>query len=577
MPSVRALAACGALAAATTVAAGGLPPTSLVSLPQIAEPEVTGPIELELADGIVRGSVTSIGVNRFLGVPFGAPPVGDLRWQPPQPVANWSGVRDAQSYSKSCPQSENAFDDVSGISEDCLYLNLWVPAGPPPPADEGYAAMIFFYGGSWTTGSAMFPLYSGEALTASNNATVVIAVNYRLAAFGFMASDFLRGSDNSTGNFGLQDQRLAMQWLHANAKFLNVDTDRIMIFGESAGAGSVSAHLVAHRSRGLFTRAAMESGPFADWTSDSLIDSAERFALFTNHTGCDVLAPGATPEQIAATQKCLRSKNMTEILDASRHLPGKGLTDWQPTVDGVEFTDFVQLLAAKGDIANVPVLFGTNQNEGTQFCSLHYDANESALDAYIDYEFSSSNVTGATDWIKAAYPVADFKKHSYATAAWWAGSEMVGDAEMTCAARRTARFLNIHRGSDPAAAYVYYYTHELAAVPIIELASKEPFGVFHGSELPLVFGQQELLLLPEEKEMSKMVRHYWTNFAYSGDPNTPRPGTESASSATALPNWPAHVMETNLTLNLAIDPTPIANLKGDRCDMWDRIGPIHPP
>ena len=564
-------ALCGALAVSALASSTG---AQSLRVPQLSEaPEVTDSVELKLKDGTVRGHVTSLGVNRYLGIPFGTPPVGDLRWQPPQPVSSWSGVRDATEYSKSCAQKENAFDDFSkGFSEDCLYLNVWTPQEAPPAGDDGYAAMIFFYGGSWTTGSAMFPLYTGEALTVANNATVVISVNYRLAAFGFLAHDFLRGSDNSTGNFGLQDQRLAMQWVNDNAEYLNIDPKRIMIFGESAGAGSVSAHLVSHKSRGLFTRAAMESGPFADWTSDSLDDSVDRFTLFVNHTGCEMPPDDATAEQIADLQACMRSRNMTEVLQASDHLPGKGLTDWSPTVDGVEFTNYVQLLAAAGDIANVPVLFGTNKNEGTQFCNLHYTANETELDDYITYEFSSSNKSDVVQLLEQAYPVSDFHAHSFATAPWWAAAEMVGDAEMTCAARRTARFLNSLRGPDAAAAFVYYFTHELAAVPIIELASKEPFGVFHGSELALVFGAQELLLTEEEKDLSRKVREYWTNFAYSGDPNVPR-----GSNSSDLPNWPAHVLDTNLTMEINMDLAPISNLKSTRCDVWDSIGPIHPP
>jgi len=316
----------------------------------------------------------------------------------------------------------------------------------------------------------------------------------------------------------------------------------------------------------------MESGPFADWTSDSLDDSVDRFTLFVNHTGCEMPPDDATAEQIAHLQACMRSRNMTEVLQASEHLPGKGLTDWSPTVDGVEFTNYVQLLAAAGDIANVPVLFGTNKNEGTQFCNLHYTANETELDDYITYEFSSSNKSDVVQLLEQAYPVSDFHAHSFATAPWWAAAEMVGDAEMTCAARRTARFLNSLRGPDAAAAFVYYFTHELAAVPIIELASKEPFGVFHGSELALVFGAQELLLTEEEKDLSRKVREYWTNFAYSGDPNVPR-----GSNSSDLPNWPAHVLDTNLTMEINMDLAPISNLKSTRCDVWDSIGPIHPP
>jgi carboxylesterase type B len=222
---------------------------------------------LKLPSGEIRGHKGLItGERYFYGVPFAQPPVGALRWEPPVQEAQWSGVRDARNYAPSCVQPPNAFTELSKVSEDCLYLNFWLPSerkNPRPPS--GYPVMLFFYGGSWTTGSAMFPLYSGKHLT--EDGVIAIAANYRLNVFGFLGSDRLRASDNSTGNFGIQDQRLAMQWVQRNAAALGADPTRVMIFGESAGAGSVSNHLVRKRSWGLFSRAAMESGPLADWTA----------------------------------------------------------------------------------------------------------------------------------------------------------------------------------------------------------------------------------------------------------------------------------------------------------------------
>ena len=178
-------------------------------------------------------------VAAYLGVPFAAPPVGALRWQPPQSPSNWSGTREALVYSKSCVQHKNAFVDLSAVSEDCLYLNVWLPTATPPPG--GYPVMLFFYGGSWELGSAMFPLYGGKHLASLG--VIAVAANYRLNEFGFLGADALRGSDNATGNFGIADQRFAMSWVHDNAAALGADPKRLMIFGESAGAGSVANHL----------------------------------------------------------------------------------------------------------------------------------------------------------------------------------------------------------------------------------------------------------------------------------------------------------------------------------------------
>eukprot|EP00756_Hemistasia_phaeocysticola_P005775 Hpha_TRINITY_DN13493_c0_g2::TRINITY_DN13493_c0_g2_i1::g.131173::m.131173 len=565
-------AVCGMLSAAAAAPSGDalLHAARLGARRESMESVPKDSVTLQLANGVVEGHVTALNVRRFLGVPFAQPPVGDLRWQPPQPMHNWTGVRRATEYSKSCAQEQNAFDDFSGVSEDCLYLNVWIPNKPPP--DQKYAVMIFFYGGSWTSGSAMFPLYTGEALTLVNEATVVVSVNYRLAAFGFLGSDFLRASDGSTGNFGLQDQRLAMRWVHANAEHLHVDTSKVMIFGESAGSGSVSSHLVSHRSRGLFTRAGMESGPFADWTSFELADRHSVFVQFAANLNCTLPASGvaasATPAEIAEVQKCLRSRNMSQVLQGMKHLPTHHLCPWAPIVDNVEFTDQIQVLAAKADLANVPVLLGTNKNEGTNFVDLHTDANVSDLDAYVEGHYLTQKGRAVVAEIEAAYPPSTFNKTLFATAAWWAGAEMEGDSQFTCAARRSARFLSTLRGPDAAAVFVYFFTHKLAVVPLVEAVEKKPFGVFHGSELALVFGQEELLLEKEERELSAKVRQYWTNFAFSGDPNIARdPATG------ALPQWPTHVLATNVTLNLNTELGTLSNLKGDRCDLWDRVGP----
>jgi carboxylesterase type B len=175
--------------------------------------------------------------------------------------------------------------------------------------------MIFFYGGSWNQGSAMFPLYDGERLCSQGD-TIIIAANYRLNAFGFLGSDVLRGSDKSTGNFGMQDQRAAMEWVHNNAAALHADISSVMIFGESAGAGSVTNHLVHQRSFPFFTRAAMESGPFADWTAQNLSIATKRFNLLVEHAGCNK-ANSSGPDIV----KCLHALNTSEVTAASHGLP----------------------------------------------------------------------------------------------------------------------------------------------------------------------------------------------------------------------------------------------------------------
>jgi carboxylesterase type B len=178
--------------------------------------------------------------------------------------------------------------------------------------------MIFYYGGSWNQGSAMFPLYDGERLS-SRGDTIVIAANYRLNVFGYLGSDSLRADDKSTGNFGTQDQRAAMEWVQKNAAALRADTNSVMIFGESAGAGSVSNHLVLPRSFPYYTRAAMESGPFADWIAQNLSIATRRFDIMVQHAGC--AKSNSSGSSIAS---CLRALNTTDIAKASHGLPSTG-------------------------------------------------------------------------------------------------------------------------------------------------------------------------------------------------------------------------------------------------------------
>ena len=176
---------------------------------------------------------------------------------------------------------------MSNYSEDCLYLNLWKPANESKDAPLN-TAMIYFFGGAFDQGSAMFPLYNGEPLAAAADDIVVVVCNYRVGVFGFLGGDNLRSStDNSTGNWGIQDQRACAQWVHDNAEALHVNTSRVLFFGESAGAASVGNHLAQKESWHLFNRAIMESGPVAaEWMALPLRDANTMLASFASKTGC---------------------------------------------------------------------------------------------------------------------------------------------------------------------------------------------------------------------------------------------------------------------------------------------------
>ena len=510
---------------------------------------------LTLKQGRLLGALDEkLGVQRFLGVPFAEPPIGPRRWQPPAPRRAWAGTRPALSYSDSCAQSSNFFDSLAPGSEDCLYLNIFIPARR---ATVPRPVMVFFYGGSDETGSAMSPLYTGGNLVARTEDLVVITVNYRLNAFGWLGGDLLRGSDNSTGNWGLQDQRLAVEFVRSNAAALGIDLRKVMIFGESAGAANTGAHLVSHRSRGLFSRAAMESGPpSAVWTSQSLSRANARLEALATNAGCSG----------ASIASCLRALNTSQIMAADHSLPPgafPGLIDWSAVADGVEFSDQLRVLVDQGHIAPVPVLLGTNRNEGSTFTKVPTTGNMS------DYEKWLTKNLGATpaqrEQILHAYPPSQFLRTPYGSAAWWASSAVVSDYAMTCPAERTARQITRQGGQ----AFRYFFDEKLSLVDAIEAADKKPLGVFHGSELVLVFGQEELLLEAKEKELSQAVMLMWSNFARHGDPT---PGSGGVGSNWT---WPAFGSD-GATLGLGMPPRVLRGLRRPQCELWGELGVIEP-
>lgn len=530
---------------------------------------------LRLEQGTVAGALDRAGVHRFLGVPYAAPPVGELRWQPPKPHT-WTGTRPATEYSASCAQKKNAFDDLAPASEDCLYLNIFMPA---TPSSEPRPVMLFFYGGSDETGSAMFPLYSGGNLVARTNDLVVITCNYRLNAFGWLGGEALRGVDNSTGNWGLQDQRQAIHFVRSNAEALGIDLGMFTIFGESAGAANTGAHLLSHRSRGLFTRAAMESGPpAAVWTSQTLARANARLGKLAKNVGCD----NKIGDDLAA---CLRSKNTTEIMAADHDLGDgsfPGLIDWSVVVDGVEFTDQLHNLVEQGgeNLAPVPVLLGSNRDEGSTFTHVSVTGNQTDYEAWLAHTLGAN--AAQMDQILRLYPSSRFLRTPHASPSWWASSAVLGDYALSCPSQRVAEYVQ----ANGQASYLYYFDKKLALINAIEAADKKPLGVCHGSELVLVFGQDELLLDKAENELSAQVQTYWSNFARHGNPNPDATLRQlsgkfrNGSVVKGQIQWPAAFMDNHRNVSRVLGlGTPLRvlfDLKRPECALWKELGVIEP-
>lgn len=433
--------------------------------------------------------------------------------------------------------------------------------------------MLFFYGGSWDYGSAGFPLYDGafdEAIYEGlNDKAIIMSVNYRLNVFGFLASDALRadGPDGSVGNYGLQDQRQGMRFARKVAASFGGDPNRLTIFGESAGAGSCSNHLVSPRSFGLFNQAIMESGPFADWTAIPYNLSIGRWNKVTTNAGCIISDPTA---QVA----CMRNLTWQELFSAN-HGISSGFIEWAPVIDGVEVVGTPRDLAAAGQLApGVPVMLGFNRNEGTLLLtSVKSDINNSQfLPALVE-------VVGPTlaPAIATQYNPANYSGPGFASDAWWALTAVLGDSQMICAGVRSARNLvSASRAGGPGTAHVYYFNHEWYILTIVDLFRS--LGVCHGSELIGVFGLTIAGWGDGEVALINQMVRYWANFATTGDPNldTIPPNPVNMTE----PLWPAFDAATNTVAVLdtgaaGVNITSLQNIKQELCAFWDvtRIPP----
>src|SRR5580698_589132 len=288
-------------------------------------------------DGLVRGAGVA-GVNSFLGLPYAAPPTGNLRWRPPQPAAAWTGVRDATQFGPSCPQStvNNPYLPPGPISENCLYLNVYTPASG---SSSGRPVLVWIHGGGLTVDGARN--YDGTKLAADG--TVVVTINYRLGALGFLAHPALASRPGGpAGNYGLMDQQAALRWVQANISRFGGNPRNVTIAGESAGGLSVLAQLVSRGSRGLFQRAIVQSGAFA-LHQQSLAAAEAAGKAFAAKAGC--------PDQ---TARCLRR---LPVADLVKNFPGAAIPG---VVDGQVLTESVGSALAAGRFARVPILDGSN-------------------------------------------------------------------------------------------------------------------------------------------------------------------------------------------------------------------------
>lgn len=331
-----------------------LPVLALLSLSlplaAIAKTPETGPI-ITIADGALRGS-SSEGVTAFMGIPFAAPPVGDLRWRAPQPVPRWQGMRDATAYAHDCMQLPFPSDAAplgTPPAEDCLYLNLWKPAG----VKAKLPVMVWIYGGGFVNGGSSPPTYSGAQL--AKQGIMMVSFNYRLGRFGTFAHPSLIAADEDKGlraNYGYLDQIAALRWVQQNIAAFGGDPANVTIIGESAGGMSVHALLTSPMAQGLFQRAVIQSGGPMPMGDSSLAAAQKLSADFADAKG---IAPN--DPQALAKLRALPADTIVDGLNLAALFGSGARTHSSPIVDGAIAVDTLSAYDA-GRFAKVPVMVG---------------------------------------------------------------------------------------------------------------------------------------------------------------------------------------------------------------------------
>ena len=489
--------------------------------------------------GQLAGAPSPLGdeVMVYRGVPFAAPPVGDLRWRPPGPPAAWEGVRDATEAAPACmqnplPAAVRTFYDagVDRMDEDCLYLNVWTAAGP----DDGAPVLVWIHGGGLSIGNGADITYDGTRL--AQRGVVLVTINYRLGAFGYLAHPLLSAESGhgASGNYGLLDQVAALGWVQRNIAAFGGDPSRVTIFGESAGSWSVNQLMATPFARGLFHAAIGESGggfgSRGGAAPKAEIEAAgERFVEA-------LLGDGAAP-----SLEAMRAASADAVQGVAPDLVRS-----TANVDGWVFPDTVYDIFAAGRQHDVPVIVGSNADEMTM---LGGAAGAETVDQY--RETIRNEYGEHADALLQTFPAATDEQAQQARMA--SGTDATFGWEM----RTWARMMETV--SSPA--YLYFFSR----VPPAPDADR--YGAYHTAEIPYVFDNFGVSPHPyanrdytdTDRRLSDILASYWVNMAATGDPN-----------GEGLPEWPAYDPEADAALHVSDTITVERGIRKDRLDFFDR-------
>ena len=485
-------------------------PASAVMILLTATLATAAPVKTKAGD-VEGATVAGSNVRVFKGIPYAAPPVGDLRWKPPQPATAWDGVRRATEFGARCLQAR-VYDDMifrDENKEDCLYLNVWTPA---TSEGERLPVMVWIYGGGFSSGSASEPRQDGERLAAKG--VVVVGFNYRVGIFGFFSHPELSAEspNHASGNYALLDQVAALQWVKDNIAAFGGDPGNVTIFGESAGSFSVSAMMATPLARGLFHRAIGESGAFfpagpVGLGGMPLAASEQAGAAFAKSIGGESLA-------------ALRAKSGEDLLKAVQDAKAQ----FWPNIDGYLFTKSAKESFANGEQHKVPLLAGWNADEIRAAATLA-DPKPTAKSFT---EQTRSRFGAHADAILAAYP-ATTDDEALESAASLGSDMFIGFS--------TWKWLEMHGQTGQSPTYRYSFDRKIPVPPDFTVngkpATAKDIGARHAGEIEYVFGQLDsvpkVTWEPSDRALSDLMMTYWSNFAKTSDPN-----------GAGLPEWPRY-------------------------------------
>ncbi|XP_078597482.1 uncharacterized protein LOC144873739 [Branchiostoma floridae x Branchiostoma japonicum] len=526
--------------------------------------------------GQVRGTTTHTTdlpykpIYTFLGIPYAAPPVGDLRYRLPQPAIPWEGVREAVEYGHYCPQNSTTYNgldfpikyETAGkTSEDCLTLNVFTPT---VAADSALPVLLWIHGGSLYLGMGAPP---GLESLAAHQDVVVVSINYRLGVLGFLST----GDENMPGNYGFLDQIRAMEWVKENIRNFGGDPERVTIFGESAGGESVSCHLLSPLSKGLFQRAISQSG-----VSQTFPIPPQTIALMVGE------AAGCETEDTAALVTCLKETSVEELLEIHDVLQQTvGEIPFMPVVDGHFLTAEPKELLKEGEVSMVDYLVGFNNHEFGWLFLPYLDLTAADLRDGISHDDFALKVMQGVEYKYPGNPnameiaEAIIKEYRNPTspddplAILYQLTQMWGDLAVNAP---TVSFADYHVA---AGGRLYFYENQYR--PSIYPNRPDWVGCDHCDDLFMVWGlpfikfpEPPIDYKREDEKVSLIMMAYWANFARTGDPSD---STGGPTDSPSLPPWPQYTPENPVYMKLDVVPTTGSKFKPEKMKLWNEVIP----